>query len=382
MDSNNNFWIDTYNRNVDKLIGVCYRYVYDKKIAEDLTHDSFLTAMNKFETYKGKGHFDAWLRKITVNTALQYVREIKNKQDNQQEILQQQLLSYEDKSNDKFDYSTKELIEAINMLPEHHRQVFNLYVLDGFSHKQIAEKLDISIGTSKSHLSRAKRRLQQILNKKEETKRSFIIILFPCGFGKIERLYKKAFKYFKLQPTNTTFSTTVNQIEEKRTCIRSKRSQTVTVSIVATMFVLFLAGIVTFISSKKSGGKNIVETKQKIDTAFDINSSISISETSNESINVNTPSKQRVTLFDEEKNTLKTGYQRADSITQPRPQQKQSINKQETDKLKSKDNTSKTINLSSSEKTAPPIVIKKKRIRVEKVVVRDTLTILDSANVN
>ena len=60
-----------YNRNIKKLIGICFRYVSDLKIAEDLAHDSFLIAMKKSDTFRGKGHFDAWLRKITVNTALQ-----------------------------------------------------------------------------------------------------------------------------------------------------------------------------------------------------------------------------------------------------------------------------------------------------------------------
>lgn len=126
MDSNKDFWIDTYNRNIKKLIGICYRYVSDQKIAEDLAHDSFLTAMEKSGTYNGKGHFDVWLRKITVNTALQYLREVKAIQDNQQELLQQELINSDEKMFQKYNFSTQELLKAINELPEHYRQVFNL----------------------------------------------------------------------------------------------------------------------------------------------------------------------------------------------------------------------------------------------------------------
>ncbi len=94
--------------------------------------------MKKSGTFKGKGHFDAWLRKITVNTALLYLREVKAIQDNKQELLQQELINNDEKMFQKYDFTTQELLEAINKLPEHHRQVFNLYVIDGFTHKQIA----------------------------------------------------------------------------------------------------------------------------------------------------------------------------------------------------------------------------------------------------
>ena len=319
MDSNKDFWIDTYNRNIKKLIGVCYRYVPDQKIAEDLAHDSFLTAMNKSGTYKGIGHFDAWLRKITVNTALQYLREIKTIQDNQQELLQQELINNDEKMFQKYDFTTQELLEAINKLPEHHRHVFNLYVIDGFTHKQIAEKLNISIGTSKSHLARAKKKLQHILNKKQESKKSFILLLFPCGFGRINRLYKKEFKKYEIPPQNTSFLNSIDWNEAKTprfTFYLSLIKGFVTIGIIS-----IIAVIVIKTNTKPIDFKGNTDTQKNFNTATIKIDSISIQETT-------------------------------DSIIEPKPLQKSN-----------------------------PVIVKKKRITHKNVVVRDTLTILDTTNI-
>jgi RNA polymerase sigma factor (sigma-70 family) len=318
MDSNKDFWIDTYNRNIKKLIGICYRYVSDQKIAEDLAHDSFLVAMKKSGTFKGKGHFDAWLRKITVNTALLYLREVKAIQNNQKELLHQELINNDEKMFQKYDFTTQELLEAINKLPEHHRKVFNLYVIDGFTHKQIAEKLDISIGTSKSHLARAKKKLQQILNKKQETKRSFILLLFPCGFGRINRLYKKKFKNYEIPPQNTSFLKTTDWTEVKPP--RFTLYLSFIKGIVAIGIITIITVIVIKINSKPIDLKSNSDNLEIIDTTTIKADSISIQEFT-------------------------------DSV-QTEPLQKSN-----------------------------PIVVKKKRITHKKVIVRDTLTVLDTTNI-
>ena len=319
MDSNKDFWIDTYNRNIKKLIGVCYRYVSDREIAEDLAHDSFLSAMKKSGTFKGKGHFDAWLRKITVNTALQYLREVKTKQVNQKELLHQELINNDEKMLQKYDFTIQELLEAINKLPEHHRQVFNLYVIDGFTHKQIAEKLDISIGTSKSHLARAKKKLQQILNKKHETKRSFILAIFPCGFGRINRLYKKKFRNYEIPPQNTSFLKTTNWTEAKPPRF------TLYLSFIKGIVAIGIISIITVIviknNSKPIDLNSNSENQKIIDTISMKTDSISIQETT-------------------------------DSVIKTKPVQKSN-----------------------------PIVVKKQRITHKKVIVRDTLTIIDTTNI-
>jgi RNA polymerase sigma factor (sigma-70 family) len=318
MDLNKDFWIDIYNRNIKKLIGVCYRYVSDEKIAEDLAHDSFLTAMKKSGTFKGKGHFEAWLRKITVNTTLQYLREKKTIKDNQQELLQRELINNDEIMFQKYNFTIQELMEAINKLPEHHRLVFNLNVIDGFTHKQIAEKLDISIGTSKSHLARAKKKLQQILNKKQETKRSFIFLLFPCGFGRINRLYKNKFKNFEIPQQNASFLKTIDWTEVK------PLQFTLYLSIIKGIVAVGIISIITFIviknNSKPIDLKSNSDNLEIIDTTTIKADSISIQETT-------------------------------DSVMRTEPVQKSN-----------------------------PIVIKNHRIIHKKVVVRDTITVLDTTN--
>lgn len=252
MDNKKDFWIDTYQRNVSKLIGVCYRYVSNETVAEDLVHDSFLKAMNKAGSFEGKGHFDAWLRKICVNEALQYLRDQKKQSTSQDELIHQTLIENHGDMFNNYDFTTKELLDAIEQLPEHHRQVFNLYVLDGYSHQQIANNLGIEVGTSKSHLSRAKKKLQQILNKKKN--RSIFLLLFPCGFGKITRTYKKHFNEFKIDPKNKDF---LNQIDWNETKEVTFSNKSIHLILLLSMFTVALSLMTVFMSKNKSEDKGI-----------------------------------------------------------------------------------------------------------------------------
>lgn len=196
------------------MIGICYRYVVVKQIAEDLAHDAFLIAMEKYSGFKGIGSFNAWLRRITVNVALQYLRD-KKKENRIDNFLLNEKFYWE--NNDKVDkellstqynFSEQELLKVINLLPEHHRLVFNLYVIDNFTHAQIGEILNISPGTSRSHLARArkkiKRTLHQITSDKEKKKRS-VLIPFIVQVRNIDKIYIRHFKDYKLQ-TEKAFS--------------------------------------------------------------------------------------------------------------------------------------------------------------------------------
>lgn len=215
MHSTNKFWEITYKKNIGKLIGTCYRYVNDYQLAEDLTHDAFIAAINKEQTFKGKGEFEAWLRRIVVNTALMHIR--KKHTDlyaNHLTMHENKAMELHDDENEKdwveqADFSKEELLETIKLLPEHHNLVFNLYVIDGYTHQQIGEKLGISAGTSKSHLARARKKLQQILNKKalkkqrkKDWKRALILLIWPDKSKAIDTLYKEKFIGFKLAPKN------------------------------------------------------------------------------------------------------------------------------------------------------------------------------------
>lgn len=191
------FWEKAYHQNINKLIGVGYRYTTDREIAEDLAHDAFLLAYEKVAEFEGKGPFEAWLRRIMVNQCLQYLRG-QQKQKYITDYLQHEVENTEESTyEEKQDFSEAELLAVINQLPEHHKMVFNLYVIDGFSHAQIANELGISEGTSKSHLARARKRIKELLNQKK--KKSAILLLF----WNIDELYKKRFKHFELSASKS-----------------------------------------------------------------------------------------------------------------------------------------------------------------------------------
>tara|TARA_B100000949_G_C14097067_1_gene372495 strand:+ start:153 stop:677 length:525 start_codon:yes stop_codon:yes gene_type:complete len=141
-----------YKRYSGILFSICLRYSPNKTEAEDSLQDAFLTIFKKIEQYKGKGSFEGWIKRITVNTVLQKYRK-------------QRVYSIEDEAQveheDDVTVDTETvpldfLLKIIQELPDQYRLVFTLYVLDDYSHKEIAKMLGISDGTSKSNLARAR----------------------------------------------------------------------------------------------------------------------------------------------------------------------------------------------------------------------------------
>ncbi len=174
MDPLQHFWEKVYQDNAPKLIGICRRYVGNRDLAEDLVHDAFISAINKHSTYNGKGSLEGWLRAIVINTALMYLRREK-KISISNFPMEDEMIEDGFKMSDHEDirslienagFTDSDLLKAIDQLPDHHKAVFNLYVIDKYSHKQIASELNISEGTSKSHLARARKKLQTILYQK------------------------------------------------------------------------------------------------------------------------------------------------------------------------------------------------------------------------
>ncbi|WP_224488271.1 RNA polymerase sigma factor [Robertkochia flava] len=151
----------------DKLYSVCLKYSRNRVEAEDNLQDSFVTIFEKIGQYHFKGSFEGWLKRITINTVLQ-----KYRKDgvlylvSTQELPDTAALVIEE---DDTDLDT--LLKLIQELPDQYRLTFNLYVLDGYSHREISEMLGISTGTSKSNLARAKAllrtRIREIIHQKE-----------------------------------------------------------------------------------------------------------------------------------------------------------------------------------------------------------------------
>lgn len=150
-----------YRAYATTLFGICLKYSNSKTQAEDNLHDSFMTIYEKIGQFKNKGSFEGWMKRITVNTALQKYRkeEFLNivSENTEDEVMVDNVYS---------NISLQSLLGYIQELPNKYRATFNLYVLDGHTHKEISELLGTTIGTSKSNLARAR----TLLKEKIETK--------------------------------------------------------------------------------------------------------------------------------------------------------------------------------------------------------------------
>lgn len=150
-----------------KLFAVCLKYSRNYTEAQDNLQDGFLIIFKKIEQYSFKGSFDGWLKRVMINNVLQQYRNQSFLSLVNEDIAEENEVEIEDDAI-SLDY----LLKIIRDLPDRYRLVFNLYVIDGFSHQEIAAMLNINIGTSKSNLARARMILKDKIetNKNEEHK--------------------------------------------------------------------------------------------------------------------------------------------------------------------------------------------------------------------
>ena len=208
------FWERMYAANIGRMIGLCHRYVNDLALAEDLAHEAFLKAMERSDTYRATGNFEAWLMRITVNHAIQHLRESINtvpiiEEETADESAMDETPIWE------MDFTQEELLAAVQQLPVRPRTVFNLYAIDNQSHAYIADLLNISIANSKELLFRARKRLRQLLTQmaqeKEKRKKGvFVMILLfllqHSEAARTDRLFRKGLSelsYTPAQPLST-----------------------------------------------------------------------------------------------------------------------------------------------------------------------------------
>ncbi len=152
---------ELYRQYSPMLMGVCLRYASNKEEAEDFLQEGFIKIYANLYQYQPIGSFSGWLRKVVVNVALQKLRRKKTQfVDIEIDHLADPVESAE---NIFSQFGAKMLIRLIQQLPDGYRTVFNMYVIEGYSHKEIAAKLEISEATSKSQLSRAKAALRKML---------------------------------------------------------------------------------------------------------------------------------------------------------------------------------------------------------------------------
>ena len=151
---------DAYSR---KMMGVCLRYVNDRETARDLLQDGFVKNLYQYGIpIQGSGSFEGWMRKIFVNCALEYLRKSDvlreaTDLDNTAELIQPD-------SSAISDMSAAELMNLVKELPVGFRTVFNMFAIEGYSHKEISEMLNITESTSRSQYTRAKQLLQRRIN--------------------------------------------------------------------------------------------------------------------------------------------------------------------------------------------------------------------------
>jgi RNA polymerase sigma-70 factor (ECF subfamily) len=153
-----------------KMLGVCMRYSTDRDSAEEVLQEGFIKIFDKLDAFDYKGSFEGWMRRIMANTAIDSIRKKKKnpmltdndedfKMGSEDPVVQREEVEF-------VGLKAEMALEAINQLSPAYKSVFNLYVLEEYTHKEIAEILGISEGTSKSNLSKAKMNLQKILSEK------------------------------------------------------------------------------------------------------------------------------------------------------------------------------------------------------------------------
>jgi RNA polymerase sigma factor (sigma-70 family) len=149
-----------YRRHAAKLYAVCLQYSGNDEEARDILQEGFIKIFENLDRYKNEGSFEGWMRRITVNTALERFRS----RHNLYRVDDIDTIKEPDAEPDNQDYAgleANDLLEIIRELPTKYRMVFNLYAIEGYSHKEISKMVNISEGTSKSNLSRARVILQR-----------------------------------------------------------------------------------------------------------------------------------------------------------------------------------------------------------------------------
>ena len=225
-----------YKQLAAKMLGVCLRYATDKMEAEDMLQNGFIRVFQKIDDYRGEGAFEAWVRRIMVHSSIEYYR----RHHKMMQLVDIEGPGHEPSVNAAAASSleAKDLLLLIKDLSPGYRMVFNMYAIDGYSHKEIAEMTGISEGASKSQLSRARAILREQLIKME----------------KIDQLFSSKFENFEAGPSAGTWGGIARQLNE------GKRKSTLSpyLSIAASLLIMLAAGIY-FMPQTKPGAKKRVQ---------------------------------------------------------------------------------------------------------------------------
>ncbi|OUR92716.1 RNA polymerase subunit sigma-70 [Flavobacteriales bacterium 34_180_T64] len=147
-----------YESHAPKMLSICRYYVKDVHKAEEVMLNGFLKAFTHIKSFQNEGSFEGWLRRIMVRSAISFLRQEKNIEFSVEEVTQ-----YGYTNNIESEIEVAEIQQLIDELPDGYKMVFNMYAIEGYKHFEIAEVLNISVGTSKSQLFKARQLLQQMI---------------------------------------------------------------------------------------------------------------------------------------------------------------------------------------------------------------------------
>ncbi|MDB5262331.1 MAG: polymerase sigma-70 factor [Adhaeribacter sp.] len=152
-----------YEKYAAIMLGICMRYLKNQMDAEEIMLNGFVRIFGHAGQFQNKGSFEGWMKRIVVNEALGFLR----KKEPMHLAIEKEHIQVAAEANAEMDLAVEDLLNLLHELPAGYRTVFNLYAIEGYSHKEIAEMLDINEGTSKSQLSKARAMLQRRLTGQE-----------------------------------------------------------------------------------------------------------------------------------------------------------------------------------------------------------------------
>jgi RNA polymerase sigma factor (sigma-70 family) len=358
-------WQKIYLDHSPKLLGICRRYIADLQNAEDIVQDSFITAIQKNHQLKDEKAIFGWLKKIVVNNALQFIR--KTSKDSfittePSEIPDNTFTEMTTSAIDEkkhifaYDFTREELLQSIDSLPSHHKSVFNLYYIENYSHAEISSLLEIPVNTSKSHLMRAKKSIQNYLvthfvnNETPKNKTAQLFVFF--GFGGLlwAQNFQNKFSDFTISPSKN-FEIPVN-INSNTISFSQNKNLWKQKAAIATTFLIIIVGFILFFNPKNS----LIQTFNSDIPDFK-------SEKNTATANQNKPKTSKKILSDSGLENTKTAQK---SVLET------------TENLKSEKQSFKTKNLVSSKpvtKKDSAETVSHKVIVVKKIIQRDTVFI-------
>lgn len=166
IEGNPRYQKELYDRYAKKMFNLCLRYTKNREEAEDIYQEGFINVFKNLVNFRRESALETWIRSIMINASLKYLRKPENK-INRVDVDDVYDIPYEPFERVLDKMNQEELIKCINRLPDDYRIVLNMFVFEGFSHKEIAEQLGIAENTSKSKVLRARKYLQEILLKLE-----------------------------------------------------------------------------------------------------------------------------------------------------------------------------------------------------------------------